>query len=304
MRVIFLLAFSLMMGFVSSAQDEKIVEETPVVKKPKPVKIFESVWIGDNQTVTVPVKKTFEMDIMHRFGTVKNGYKDFWGFFAPSNIRLGVSYSPINKLNIGLGITKSNMIWDGSAKYSIISQTPGKMGEGGYPVSVTYYGNISYDTRKDDDGTIFKYPEDRVMYFNQLIIARKVTKNLSLQIAPSISHQNSVFGYYKQVDSATKKVVGEMKNSHFAIAFSGRYKLTEVTSVYFNYDQPITKHTVNNPNPNLSFGVEFATSSHSFQLLVGNYFFLIPQRNNLYNKNNFEKGQFLIGFNVTRLWNY
>src|SRR5438045_9168454 len=62
------------------------------VKKPKAAKIFESVWIGDNQTVTVPVKKTFEMDISHRFGTVKKGYQDFWGFFAPSNIRLGFSY--------------------------------------------------------------------------------------------------------------------------------------------------------------------------------------------------------------------
>ena len=45
---------------------------------------------------------------------------------------------------VGIGITKSNMLWDGSAKYSIITQTKGK-----YPVSVTYYGNMAYDTRKD-----------------------------------------------------------------------------------------------------------------------------------------------------------
>lgn len=32
---------------------------------------------------------------MHRFGSVKNGYKDFFGLFAPSNIRLGFSYVPI-----------------------------------------------------------------------------------------------------------------------------------------------------------------------------------------------------------------
>jgi len=250
----------------------------------------------------VPVKKTFEMDIQHRFGTVKKGYEDFWGFFAPSNIRLGVSYSPIKNLNVGIGITKSNMLWDGSAKYAIISQEKGK---GGYPVSVSYYGNISYDSREDEDGSIFKYPEDRWMYFHQLLIARKITDKLSLQIAPSVSHQNSVFGYYYVKDSTGQKGIGkEMKNDHFAISFSGRYKLTQVTSVYFNYDQPITKHTINNPNPNLSLGVEFNTSSHSFQLLVGNYYFLSPQRNSLYNRNNFEDGQFLIGFNITRLWNY
>ena len=82
--VLFLLPESL------TAQDSTVaVVVTPVQAKTKPVKnTFESVWIIDNQTVMVPLKKTFEMDIQHRFGTVENGYEDFWGFFAPSNIRL------------------------------------------------------------------------------------------------------------------------------------------------------------------------------------------------------------------------
>src|SRR5215213_8573197 len=221
------------------AADSTAIEEAPAAPvKAKPVKnTFASVWIIDNQTVMVPVRKTFEMDIMHRFGTVNKGYEDFWGFFAPSNIRLGVSYSPVSKLNLGIGITKSNMLWDASAKYSIISQTKGV-----YPVSVTYYGNLAYDTRKDEDKSIFRYNTDRFLFFHQLIIARKITDKLSLQVAPSVSHQNSVYGYYKQVDSATKVVDGEMEHNHIAISFSGRYKLTGVTSVIVNVDQPITKH--------------------------------------------------------------
>ena len=286
-------------------------QESTIPPKPKPVKnTFESVWIIDNQTVMVPIKGTLEMDIMHRFGTVDKGYEDFWGFFAPSNIRMGVSYAPINKLNVGIGITKSNMLWDASAKYSFFTQTKGI-----YPVSLTYYGNLAYDTRKDADKSIFKYPEDRVSFFNQLIIARKVSDKFSLQIAPSISHQNSVNGYYTKNDSTGKEIFEEMKHDHFAIAISGRYKLTNVTSVIVNYDQPITKHATNNPNPNISFGVEFNTSSHSFQLFLGNYSFLNPQRNNLFNKNSpfaytdtdgtkVKGGRFLIGFNITRLWNY
>jgi hypothetical protein len=240
----------------STKTDNTATEEPETVtRKAKPVKsTFESVWIIDNQTVMVPVKNTFEMDIMHRFGTVDKGYEDFWGFFAPSNIRLGFSYTPINKLNLGLGITKSNMIWDASAKYSIISQTKGI-----YPVSVTYYGNMSYDTRKDADKSIFKYSSDRFMFFHQLIVGRKINDKLSLQVAPSVSHQNFVYGYYKQVDSATRAVSGEMEHNHFAIAFSGRYKISTVTSILVNVDQPITKHTTNNPNPNISFGFEFST---------------------------------------------
>jgi hypothetical protein len=287
-------------GFAQGQEDSVAAPGETVAVKAKPVKkTFESVWIIDNQTVMVPVKKTFEMDIMHRFGTVEKGYEDFWGFFAPSNIRLAASYAPINKLYIGVGITKSNMIWDASAKYSIISQTKGIS-----PVSVTYYGDVGYDTRKDPDGSLFKYRSDRMIFFNQLIIARKITKKLSLQIAPNVSHQNSVYGYYKQVDSATKVVAGEMEHNHFAIAFSGRYKLTNVTSILVNVDQPITKHTTNNPNPNISFGFEFGTSSHAFQLFLGNYSFLNPARNNLYSHNNYKDSKFLIGFNITHLWNY
>lgn len=64
-----------------------------VVKKVKPVKgTFGSVWLIDNQTVMVPIKGTLEFDIQHRFGIVNNGSKDLWGFFAPSNIRLGLNY--------------------------------------------------------------------------------------------------------------------------------------------------------------------------------------------------------------------
>ncbi|HEX6181498.1 MAG TPA: DUF5777 family beta-barrel protein [Chitinophagaceae bacterium] len=288
----------------------------PVKAKPKvkPVKnTFESVWIIDNQTVMVPIKKTFEMDIMHRFGTVNKGYEDFWGFFAPSNIRLGFSYTPIDRLNIGIGITKFNMLWDASAKYAIITQTKGK-----YPVSVSFYSNVAMDTRKDPtiyDGSNINHTSDRLVFFNQLIIARKINNKLSIQISPSLSHQNAVGGYYTKNDSTGKEIFKTMKNEHFAIAVAARYKMTNVTSLILNYDQPLTSHPTNNPNPNISFGVEFNTSNHSFQLFLGNYSLLSNARNNLFNENSplsytdaagekVKGGKFLIGFNITRLWNY
>ncbi|MEO8172878.1 MAG: DUF5777 family beta-barrel protein [Sediminibacterium sp.] len=285
--------------------------EAPVKPKIKPAKnTFQSIWIIDNQTVIVPVKGTFEMDIMHRFGTVVKGYKDLWGFFAPSNIRLGGSYSFTNKLHVGVGITKNKMLWDVSAKYAFFTQTKGK-----YPVSVTYYGNAAIESREDADNSIFKYQTQRVTFFNQLLIARKFNEQLSVQVAPSISHQNSVDGYYTKNDSTGTATFNAMKHDHFAVAVSARYKLTKITSLMINYDQPLTKHNTFNPNPNLSFGVEFNTSGHSFQLFFTNYALLNPQQNNLYNTNNpigytnnltgtkVEGGQFLIGFNITRLWN-
>jgi hypothetical protein len=311
-RYIYLVTCLLMLGLAVQAQDSTAsVEQAPIPAKYKPVKnTFQSIWIIDNQTVLVPVKKTFEMDIMHRFGTINNGYKDFWGFFAPSNIRLGALYSPINKLYVGIGITKLNLLWDASAKYAFFTQTKKK-----WPVSLTYYFNVSFDTRDDPDNSIFKYNSQRVFFFNQLIIARKISDKLSVQIAPSISHQNAVSGYYTKNDSTGQETFQSMKFDHFAVAVSAQYRVTQVTSIIFNYDQPLTTHATQNPNPNLSLGLEFNTSNHSFQLFMTNYYNLNPAMNNLYNKNSpfaytdvdgtkVKGGQWLIGFNITRLWNY
>jgi hypothetical protein len=261
------------------------------------------------------------MDIMHRFGVIKDvdAVQDLWGLFAPSNIRLGMSYVPIHNLNLGIGLTKDRMLADVSAKYAIIKQTQDSWT---IPVSVTYYGNMSYDARRDPDNSLYRNETDRLKFFNQLIIARKINDKLSIQVAPNISHQNVVQGYLRkdsvlQSDGSTKVVdtkAALMEFDHFAIAFSGRYKLTESISFMVNYDQPITKHLTNNPNPNFSFGFEFGTSGHSFQLFAGNYSLLSPQRNNIENNHNpfgytdakgnkVAGGQFLIGFNITRLWN-
>jgi hypothetical protein len=113
-----------------------------------------------------------------------------------------------------------------------------------------------------------------------------------------------VYGQFTEDTTVKGGRIQERKHDHFAIAFSGRYKIKEGMSLLANYDQPITKHKVNNPHPNLSFGLEMTTSSHAFQVFFGNYPFMTPQRNNYFNQNDYKKNKFLLGFNITRLWNY
>jgi hypothetical protein len=324
-HVVLLCGLLLLQVRVSAQDNASAEQEKPVAVKPKPVKnTFESVWIIDNQTVMVPVKGTLEMDIMHRFGTVEKGYSDFWGLFASSNIRLGLNYAPIKNLSAGIGVirnaaavsagrspsTVTGPIWDGSIKYSLLRQT-----KGGFPVSVSYYGNAAYNTKRDTEQVNFRNYSDRLSFFHQLIIARKISNSLSIQVAPSISHQNLVDGYFKKLNDSTLEVNQKMKFNHIAIAFSGRYKMSNGTALMVSYDQPLTKHVRDNPNPNLSLGVEFNTSGHSFQLFFTNYLYLSPQINNLYNHNapfdytdaenkKISGGKFLLGFNITRLWNY
>lgn len=258
--------------------------------KAEPVKYtFEGTWIIDNQTVMVPNRGAFEFGIQHRFGTVNNGWEDVFGVLAPTNIRLALSYVPIKRLIVGVGLTKEMVEVDINAKYAILLQTPGSM-----PVSLTYFGNVAMDTRDQD----FRYEIHRFSYFNQLLIARKMSNKISLQVAPSISWFNNVEGYVDNEGEIQKK----MENTHLAIAFSGVYKFNKSMGLLLNYDQPISEHTTNNPDPNLSLGVEFSTGSHVFQVFFGNYYYILPQNNNFYNQNDYTNSRYLIGFNITRIW--
>jgi hypothetical protein len=284
---LFLLALPVM------AQDEAASQATA----DKPVRsTFEGTFLLDNQSVMVPVKGTFEFQIQHRFGTMGIGVKDLFGMYAPSNIRLGFAYAPIDKLSLGFGFSKKNLLLDFSAKYGLLKQYEGWR----MPVSVTYYGNMAINPSAAEDITIY-HPSDRISYFHQLIIARKFNKWLSVQIAPSLSHYNL-------------QTVKTMKNDHFAISFGIQAKVKESMAIIFNVDQPITQHDQNNPNPNMSLGLQMSTSGHNFQIFIGNFDGLIPQENNMYNDRNPYKNwndfsyqtasHFRIGFNITRASNY
>src|ERR1035438_1839542 len=175
-KLTFFMAFIfLLMQSAIYAQDSTTAPRKAAPLKIKPVKhTFESSMLIDDQTVMVPVKGTFEADIQHRFGTVQNGVKDLWGVYASANMRIGFNYAPINNLYLGFGLAKDNMLLDGSAKYAILKQTKGV-----YPVSVTYYGNIGYKTITDPGNFLFTYNTQRLSFFNEVMIARKVNEKLS-----------------------------------------------------------------------------------------------------------------------------
>jgi hypothetical protein len=290
-KIIFSILALLFMSVGLHAQDSA---SNPAPQKSKAVKnTFGSVWLIDNQTVMVPVKGTLEFDIQHRFGVVNNGPKDLFGFFAPSNIRFGLNYAPLKKLFVGAGITKERKQVDLNAKYSLMEQSTDEK----KPVSISWYANAVIDTREKSN---FRYDVHRLSYFNQLIIARKISEKFSAQVAPSFSWFNNVEAYVNSKGDITKK----MENGHLAISVLGRYKISSLSSVIVGYDQPLTQHTTNNPHPNICFGFETVTSSHAFQVFFGNYYGIVPQSNNVFNQNDYRDGQFVIGFNITRLWNF
>lgn len=293
------------------AQDE-MMEEKP---EPKPVKnTFESIWLIDAQTVMVPIKGTFEVDFQHRFGTWEKGYDEFYGIFASSNIRLGAEYVPVDRLLVGIGFTKFNNLFDFFGKYAILKQ----MKNGGSPVSLTYYMHGAIDTRKDVDDPALAYAPnfteftDRMSFFHQVMVARKITDKLSLQLSGNLSwfNRTEVFG-------SDGEYLGVDQNAHFSASAIARYKFSNSLGVIVAYDQPIKgNNELVTREANLSFGLEVVTSAHAFQIFIGNYQSLIPQYNHTYNTNSWSGREtdaqgnegnhngILIGFNLTRLWNF
>jgi len=279
-KILFIL---LVLPFVAFAQEDETKKEKKVKEKLER-SAFESATLIDNATNVLFNKNTLEIVMSHRFGLINAGENDLAGFWAPSNIRIGVSYAILDRLTIGYGTTKFDRLQDFNWKVALLRQTRSNS----MPVSVSYYGNFTLDARKPEG--LFYHQQDRMSHFNQIIIAKRFNPNVSLQIAPSVSHYNIV--------------ENTMRNDMIAIAFGGRFKISPQTALIVDYTQPITKFLQNNPHPGLSVGVEFSTSAHAFQLFATNYNGLVAQKNIMFNQNDFFNGDFMIGFNITRNYSF
>ena len=283
-KLTFLYLFLLISPLAMFSQE---VEKDSVVDKPERA-AFESSYIVDTPTDVLPIKNTLEVQMSHRFGTVNGGTNDLIGFWAPSNIRIGLAYSLHERLTIGYGTTKFDRLQDFNWKVGILRQTR----SGRIPVNVSYFGNFTIDARKAEN---FLVEQHRYSNFHQLIISRRFNSKLSLLVAPSVSHYNLV--------------PQRMRNDVIALSLGGRYKISPQTSILVDYTHPFIHHLDDvdfdmDPEDGLSLGVEFRTSSHAFQLFISSYQGIVPQKNIMFNQNNFGDGDFLIGFNITRLYNF
>ena len=272
------------------AQENKDVATPPTERKLERA-AFESTALIDNQTNVLNTKGTIELTMNHRFGSVK-GTNDMIGIWAPANIRLGLTYGLTDCITVGFGTTKDSRLQDFNLKGALLRQTR----DNHMPVSVTYYGNaaMSASLKETFETTTYKGEvipyrfSSRLSFFNQLIIARRFNSNVSFQIAPSWSHVNFV--------------ENPVKNDLFAVAVGGRVKINPSTAVLVDYSQPLNTFQGRYPLPGVGLGVEFSTGSHAFQLFVTNYKSIVQQQNYMFNQNDFFRSDYMIGFNITRLW--
>jgi hypothetical protein len=299
---IILLSFSSMLSF---AQDVT-TEAAGAKEKDYPVSAtFESGYLIDAQTVVIPDKKTLEMVMQHKFGTIENGHSNLWGIYGSANIRIGLNYVPCKNVQIGAGITKRYMTTDANLKWTVLQQTR----KNSMPVSVMLYGNVGIDGRAVsafESGIVreaysgptyhFKF-NDRLSYFSQLVVARKFNEWLSLQAGVSFTHYNAVGILYD--------------HDKVGVHASGRIKVSPQGSIIFNYDNPLKikdiseqREWTNHPKPSVAFGYEVSTGTHAFQVFMASTTSLLPQDNIMWNQNEMDKTGFAIGFVITRLWGF
>ena len=289
-----------MVPFIGNAQegDDTAAEATEKQEEKLERPAFESSYLIDNQTNVLLNKNALEVMFQHRFGLIDD-WGDFYGIWGAANIRIGASYGIHERVTLGFGTTKNRRYQDLNWKVALLRQTRSEK----MPVSLTYYGNFVYDARKQTTAFIggqevstntppINYKQDRYAYFHQLILARRFSQNLSLQFAPSLSHYNTVYD--------------GMENDVFAIAFGGRYKISPQTAILVDYSQPLASYSINGKDlkPGFSIGFEFGTSGHAFQLFATNNWGIINQDNYAWNTNDFFGGDILLGFNITRVYNF
>lgn len=302
-RISTLAIMALLLSQFSGFAQEEATEEPVKERAARPA--FESGLLFDAATTTLQPSKTLEMVIQHRFGTMDNGAEDLFGIWAPSNIRLGLNYSILDNLMIGIGATKYNKMEDIQIKYNVIQQTRSNK----IPVTISLYEVIGIDGSAEEKfGVNYKFSH-RFNYFSQIIISRRFNDMFSLQVAPGFTHYNSM-------DSL-------MDHDRFSISFAGRIKFSPQSSLIIGGDFPlqiqaISEHTqeFNDSHkgsltkdgdgimPNLSIGLEVSTSTHAFHLYLASAQGILPQEDIMFNENNFFKKGILIGLNITRLWSF
>jgi Membrane bound beta barrel domain (DUF5777) len=278
-KILFILMLSVFMISLFGQEDAK---SDPVLNT------FGTTILIDNHTVATPYKGGLELEIHHRFSLIENSH-NLYGIYGAANTRMGLNYGINDRLMVGAGTTKDYKLQDFQWKYLIFQQTE----DNSMPVSVSYYGNVVLDLQKE---AVFG-PEDsfkqmhRLSYFNQLIVARKLSDKISVQLAPSLAYYNAV----PQFSDTTG-----YKNLNIGLSAGARANLFGVHSLLLEYDQLLTKQDLDEqPKPNLSLGWEIETATHVFQVFVANYSQIINQRNLVFNSNDFTKGDYLVGFNIT-----
>jgi len=249
---------------------------------------FKSTRIMNGHSVERMPPGQLDFRISHRFGTVNSGAYEFFGL-DQANIHFSLEYGIFDWMMIGVGRGTYEKTYDAFTKLTLLRQSSGARV---MPVTVSFFTSAALRTYKWPDPDRTNYFTSRLAYTSQVLIARKISPGLSLQLTPSYVHRNLVA---TELDP----------NDLWAMGAGGRLKLSKRISLnaeYFylvNADNTYLSSPVYNP---LSVGVDIETGGHVFQLILTNSLAMIEKGFIGETTGRWMNGDIHIGFNISRVF--
>jgi hypothetical protein len=247
--------------------------------------VFKSSRVINGHSIEFVGKGVLDVRILHRFGLVSNGASDLFGL-DQATMRFGFDYGVSDRLSVGIGRSTFKKEWDGFVKYRLLWQSTGPKS---MPVSVALVSGMTIDGVPFADPTRENFFSSRMGYYGQVIIGRKFSDLLSLQLSPTFVHRNLV-------------PLTTDKNDVFALGFGGRVRVTRRVSFVWDYHHVIDglqSGTFTNP---LSVGFDIETGGHVFQLHFSNSTGMNERAFITETTNKWGKGEFRFGFNLSRVF--
>ncbi|HEY9049281.1 MAG TPA: DUF5777 family beta-barrel protein [Ohtaekwangia sp.] len=273
-----------LLATVAFAQDDllKELESTSEQEPAYVAQTFKGTRLVNGHTVETVGKGTLEFIFSHRFGRLNQGLYELYGL-DDAYVRLGLEYGLTDKLDIGIGRSSTDKTVDGYLKYKLLKQS-----KEGVPVTITLFGSTAYKASPRDADVPDGFERtDRLAYTGQMLIARKFTSALSLQLMPTFVHKNYV-------------ALDEGKNNQVALGVGGRLRLTRSVSVNAEYYYRLNTDDANPYRDALGFAIDIETGGHVFQIILTNTRGMTERSFITETDGKFFKGDIHLGFNVTR----
>jgi hypothetical protein len=281
MKKILLLIFLLTITYNLQSQDLlDILDEETEGTTTTVSATFKGTRIANGHSVENRKAKELEFIIGHRFGALNSGTFNLFGL-DNANIRFSLEYGITDDLMIGIGRSSLNKLYDSFLKYKLLKQ---KTGKNAFPFSVSVFGSVVARDYPENDKRAFA---ETLSYTSQLLIARKFSPSVSLQITPTYIHKNTV------------ELLAD-PHDYVALGLGGRVKLSKRVALnaeyFYNFDE-LTAYEPKNP---IAFGVDIETGGHVFQLIISNARAMIEPSFITETAGDFLKGDIHFGFNISR----
>ncbi len=280
MRYFFTACF-LLINLFAFSQDELLKElEDSEPKTNQPViASFSGTRIVNGHSVETRNKNILELIVTHRFGTLNSGAYEAFGL-DNSAVRIGLEYGITDRLMIGIGRCSSDKTIDYFGKYKALQQSETM------PLTVTVFASAAYLGLKNPTLNELN-TQDKMAYTTQLLIARKFSSRVSLQVSPS-------FLYRATVDQE------ETVNNLISLGMGGRFKITKSMALVLEYNLRLNEKSNSPYNDAMGVSVEFETGGHVFQLVFTNTLGMVERQFMAETAGDFFDGDIHFGFNISR----